>query len=155
MSTSVDWEAIQQFIARQLANRFGTGVQPPRVESQGVHQLTKSSGPSPRVTQLKPYPEPAYTPHVPCFLKWCWFKPSHLVSQCPIFREELTAQDRAEELKKLGRCFTCWKLTYNPSNRTSHNSRNCTHVRKCWCGALDHQILLHGAKHVTMKKADY
>ena len=102
----------------------------------------------------RPYRDPLHTPQIRCFIKWCWFSTPHVVSQCPIFREEMEAQDRSDLLKEYGRCFCCWKLVYNPSNSQSHNSQNCTEPRGCeYCRAPNHHTLLHGAKYSTMKKA--
>ena len=102
----------------------------------------------------RPYHDPLHTPQSRCFIKWCWFSTPHVVSQCPIFREEMEAQDRSDLLKEYGRCFCCCKLVYNPSNSKSHNSQNCTEPRGCeYCRAPNHHTLLHGAKYSTMKKA--
>jgi len=104
----------------------------------------------------RPYRDTKLTPQVHRFIPWCWFRTSHVVSQCPIFWEELKAQDRADLLKELGRCFTFWKPVYNPSSKSSHNSVNCSHPRGCsYCGRDNHHTFLHGAKFSTMKKSGH
>ena len=143
MSTPLKWQEFDR-CTRRLACRFDD----PALIPQGP--------PTKDCSLPRPYRDTKLTPQVPCFIPWCWFTTSHVVSQCPIFREELGAQERADLRKELGRCFTCWTPTYNPSNKTSHNSVNCPHPRGCtYCGRDNHQTFLHGAKHCTMKKSGH
>jgi hypothetical protein len=143
MSDRVNWYDMQR-LTRRLGCSFNDPwlvPQPPTIPSIGLGWP-------------RPYRDPLHTPQIRCFIPWCWFITLHVVSQCPIFREELEAQDRAELLKSQGRYFCCWKVTYNPANPRSHNSKNCSEPRGCeWCRAPNHQTLLHGAKHCTLKKA--
>ena len=53
MSSNVDWDGIQNFLEKQMANR--TGVLLPRVDQ------IWSQRPCTPVTELKQYPEPACT----------------------------------------------------------------------------------------------